>query len=198
MKSGRISFPNLKNSQNKNDKSLIYEPMCMKGISMMVIMIYIRLILIFMVFAIIGCSENQRPDVKESDNYSGEVDILKTWQGDFPVDQLQLLPDDQQNYAMGYIIDNSTFAKIWEAYKPSQTTPDINFEENLVLFARNIQFYNRISIGKVNLKDGVAEVLAMETMSALPIENNVAFSIAVVPKRGIKAIKVGENVVSLP
>ena len=51
--------------------------------------------------------------------------------------------------------------------------PEIDFTVNLVLFARNTQFYNRINIGKVNVSNGVAEVLAMETMSAMPIEDKV-------------------------
>jgi hypothetical protein len=64
-----------------------------------------------------------------------------------------------------------------------------------VLFARNTQFYNSIRIGKVNVRDGVAEVLTMETMSAIPIEEKVAVSLVVVPRKGIKSIRTSEGMV---
>jgi len=43
----------------------------------------------------------------------------------------------------------------------------------------------------VNATDGVAEVLAMETMSALPIEDKVAISLVGIPRKGVKAIQIG-------
>ena len=122
-----------------------------------------------------------------------EVKILQSWHGDFPVNQLYLLPEDQRERAIGYISDQSQFGEIWDQFKPDLEIPEINFEHNLVLFARNIQFYNRISIAKIKLTDGVAEVLAMETMSALPIKENVAISFVVVPRQGINAIQIGEE-----
>jgi len=68
---------------------------------------------------------------------------------------------------------------------------------NLVLFARNTQLYNRTRIGKVNVKNGVTEVLAMETMSAMPIEDKVAMSLAVVLRKGIESIRTAEGVVAI-
>jgi hypothetical protein len=38
----------------------------------------------------------------------------------------------------------------------------LDFKTTLVVFARNTQFYNRISIGKVNETNGVVQVLATE------------------------------------
>jgi hypothetical protein len=66
---------------------------------------------------------------------------------------------------------------------------------NLVLFARNTDFYNSIRIGKVNVKNGVTEVLAMETMSAIPIEDKVSMSMVVVEKQGISGIQCGNEVI---
>ena len=74
-----------------------------------------------------------------------------------------------------------------------EDAPEIDFTVNLVLFARNTQFYNRINIGKVNVSNGVAEVLAMETMSAMPIEDKVAMSLVVVVREGITAIQAGDK-----
>jgi hypothetical protein len=82
---------------------------------------------------------------------------------------------------------------MWQAFKPGEAVPEIDFETTLVVFARNTQFYNRISIGKVNVTNGVAEVLAMETMSAMPIEDELAMSLAVVERRGITAIQAGDQ-----
>lgn len=82
---------------------------------------------------------------------------------------------------------------VWKAFKPGEAVPDIDFKTNLVLFVRNTQFYNRVSIGKVEVKDGVAEVLSMETMSAMPIEDKVAMSLVVVPRKGITAIQSGDD-----
>ena len=78
--------------------------------------------------------------------------------------------------------------------KPDEDVPEIDFKANLVLFARNTQFYNRISIGQVNVTNGVAEVVAMETMSVMPIEDRVATSLGVVPPWGITAIQTGDKI----
>ncbi|MCK5641190.1 MAG: hypothetical protein KAJ19_10345, partial [Gammaproteobacteria bacterium] len=85
----------------------------------------------------------------------------------------------------------------WKAFKPGEAVPEVDFKTNLVLFARNTQFYNRISIGKVNVKNGVAEVLAMETMSAMPIQDKVAMSLVVVPRKGIKLIRSTDGLVAI-
>jgi hypothetical protein len=45
------------------------------------------------------------------------------------------------------------------------------------------------------VKNGVAEVLAMETMSAMPIEDKVAISLAVVGRQGISGIQIGNEVI---
>ena len=67
----------------------------------------------------------------------------------------------------------------------------------MLLFARNTQFYNSIRIGKVNVKNGVAEVLAMETMSAVPIEDKVAMSLVVVAGEEITGIRSGDQIISV-
>jgi hypothetical protein len=61
----------------------------------------------------------------------------------------------------------------------------------MVVFYRNVAFYNRTNIFKANLEDGVLDVLAMETMSALPIEDKVAMALVVVPRAGVKFIQAG-------
>jgi hypothetical protein len=126
---------------------------------------------------------------------TGEAEILQSWQGDYPTAQLKLLPENQREQAVGFIDDTKVFAGVWNAFKPGEAVPEIDFTANLVLFARNSQFFNRISIGKVNITNGVAEVLAMETMSAMPIEDRVAMSLVVVSRKGITAIKTGDKII---
>ncbi|NIS78931.1 MAG: phosphatase PAP2 family protein [Anaerolineales bacterium] len=125
----------------------------------------------------------------------GETEILQSWQGDYPVSQLNLLPEKQREQGVGFIDDVKIFERIWKAFKPAEAVPQIDFKTNLVLFARNTQFYNRIRIGKVNVTNGVAEVLAMETMSAMPIEDKVAMSMVMVPRQNIKSILTPDGLV---
>lgn len=122
----------------------------------------------------------------------GEAGILQSWQGDYPVSQLKRMPKKQREHGIGFINDAETFGGVWNAFKPGETVPEVDFKINLVLFARNTQFYNRIRIGKVNVKNGVAEVLAMETMSAMPIEDQVALAMAVIPRAGVGFILSGD------
>jgi hypothetical protein len=128
---------------------------------------------------------------------NGEAEILQSWQGDYPVDQLKRLPDNQQGQAVGLINDRKTFEQVWKAFKRGEDTPDVDFKRNLVLFARNTQFYNRLSIGKVKMTNGLAEVLAMETMSAMPLQDKVVMSMVVVPREGITAILSGDQTIAV-
>ena len=61
-----------------------------------------------------------------------------------------------------------------------------------------MDFYNRISIFKITLKDGVIEILAMETMSALPIEDKVAMALAEIPRAGVESIQAGNQQIPVP
>lgn len=130
-------------------------------------------------------------------SFDGEAEILRSWHGDFPTNQLHRLPELQRQLAVGFVDSTRNFENVWKAFKPGEAVPDIDFAANMVLFARNTQFYNSIRIGKVNVTSGVAEVLAMETMSAKPIEDTVAMSLVVVPRRGISGIQAGVGVIPI-
>jgi hypothetical protein len=151
-----------------------------------------------------GCAASMRdgeavagPPDQPSKSLDGEAKILQSWQGDYPVARLDLLPEKQRGQAVGFIGDAETFEDVWKAFKPGEDVPKIDFRANLVLFARNTQFYNSIRIGKVNVKNGVAEVLAMETMSARPIEDKVGMSMVVVSRKGIKSIRTADGLVAI-
>ena len=79
---------------------------------------------------------------------SGEIKILQSWQGDYPVAQLILLQEKQREQAVGYIDDAETFEEVWKAFKPGEDVPEIDFNTSLVIFARNTQFYNLITLNR--------------------------------------------------
>jgi hypothetical protein len=120
-----------------------------------------------------------------------ELAIAQSWSGDYPVAELKRLPAAQQQSASGYLGNAAAFAPVWAAFKPGEAVPAVDFGKQLVVFHRNVNFYNRARIFKVTLKDGVAEVQASETMSAIPLTDKVAMAIAVVPRAGVKAIQAG-------
>ncbi|HAY39601.1 MAG TPA: hypothetical protein DCY53_09855 [Desulfobacteraceae bacterium] len=128
---------------------------------------------------------------------NGEAKILQSWQGDYPTALLNLLPDNQHENAVGFIGNTEIFKAVWTAFKPEEPVPGIDFNTNFVIFAKNTQFYNRIRIGKVNVTNGVADVLAMETMSAMPIEDKVAMSMVVVARQGITGIQSGDKIIQI-
>jgi hypothetical protein len=122
-----------------------------------------------------------------------DLPILQKWSGDYPVGQLKRLPEGQQRSRVGFIGDEATFGSVWQALKPGEKVPEVDFGKDLVVFSRNVVFYNRTSIAKVTLQDGVAEVIAIETMSSLPIEDKVAMALAVIPRAGVKFIQTGDE-----
>jgi len=122
-----------------------------------------------------------------------DLPLLQSWSGDYPVSQLERLPEGQRTSGVGYLGDAARFTRVWQAFNPNENPPAINFARHLVVFSRNVDFYNRTSIFKVTLKDGVAEVMAMATLSALPVQDKVAMALAVVPRAGVKFIQAGST-----
>jgi len=126
-----------------------------------------------------------------ADNPPTELVISQSWSGEYPVAELKRLPDGQQKSRVGYLGNTAAFKAVWTAFKPEETCPQVDFRNQMVVFSRNVDFYNRTRILKVMLKDGAADVIAMETMSAIPIEDKVAMAMAVIPRAHVKYIQVG-------
>jgi hypothetical protein len=74
----------------------------------------------------------------------------------------------------------------------------VDFEKNIIVFTRNVEFFNRTSIMKITLEKGMAEVVAMETMSAMPVKDKVAMALPVIPRRGVKHIRSGDRLIAVP
>ena len=106
-----------------------------------------------------------------------ELPILQKWSGDYPVSELVRLPENLRTSRVGYLADAETFADVWQAFKPNEKMPDVDFKRNLVVFTRNVDFYNRTYIGMVKLADGVLEIVAMET-----IQNRIPVTLEASPQ----------------
>jgi len=122
-----------------------------------------------------------------------DVTIIDSWQGDFPVAALDRLPVGQQQNRVGYISDGERFAGIWKIFMPDRTVPTVDFSSHLVLFNRNVTYYNRTYIARVMRTQGVVDILAYETKSAIPVDTKAAMAMVVVPRAGIKGIRLDET-----
>jgi hypothetical protein len=119
--------------------------------------------------------------------------ILNKWDGDYPVSALKKLPRGQQKTVAGYIGDGATFADVWKSFKPGEKAPTVDFRKNLVVFTRNVKFYNRKAITKVTLLDGIMEVQGIETVTSVPVTNKAAMAMAEVPRQGVKTLRAGDK-----
>lgn len=147
----------------------------------------IRSLLAWMMLAVMaGCG-----NVPVESATPTELVISQSWSGDYPVAELERLPEGQRKSGVGYLGSATAFESAWAVFKPGEAVPAVDFGKHVVVFHRNVNFYNRTRIFKVTLKDGVAEVLAMETMSAIPIEDKVAMAMAVIPRANVKSLRSG-------
>jgi hypothetical protein len=128
-----------------------------------------------------------------SDSGPKNLPILQAWSGDYPVYKLNRLPEGRRTTPVGYLGSSAEFADVWQAFKAGEKLPEVDFKEQLVVFSRNVNFYNRTSIAKVVVNDGIAEIIAIETRSAMPIEGKVAMAMAVIAREGVKFIQAGSG-----
>ncbi len=128
----------------------------------------------------------------------GPVQLHGTLSGDLPVSALGQLPAGQQDQAVGVITDQARLDAVLQSLQAGdQTLPEVDFSSQIVLFTRNTVFYNRLSIGQVLRKGDTLTILAMETMSARPITDKVAISLAVIEKAGARYIDSGGQTVEI-
>ena len=149
------------------------------------------LLLCSLSFLLTGCTATTTATTETINNDPIEIPLLENWSSDYPVSELPRLPQGQQDVVAGYIGDAVTFIPVWRAFMQEEILPAIDFSKNIVVFSRNVQFYNRISILKVILQNGTAEIIAMETMSAMPMKEKAAMTMAVIPREGIMNIHAG-------
>ncbi len=139
------------------------------------------------VAGLVGCGAA----VADQEEEPKSVPILQQWRGNYPVSELDRLPENVRTLRVGYLADAETFAGVWQAFRPNEKTPDVDFKRHLVVFTRNVGFYNRTSIAMVKLGDGVLELVALETMSLSSVEDKAAMAVAVVHRAGVEFIQMG-------
>jgi hypothetical protein len=119
------------------------------------------------------------------------------WSGFYPVKQLVKLPAKQQKSAIGAIQDKKTWEAVFKALQPDVKVPEVDFKKNIVVFARNIRFVNRI-IGLTGmLEEDTLVVRYAATRTARPIVDQVFLVAAVFPRKGISKISNGQETVPL-
>jgi hypothetical protein len=125
-----------------------------------------------------------------------QVPILSSLGGDFPVAGLGVLPEAQRMNPIGFIGSQMQLDKVLKYLQAGdKLLPPVDFSTQRVLYARNTVFYNHLSIAAVTLVGNTLKILSMSTLSAMPIEENVAMSLVVVPRLEAKYLEVaGEKV----
>ena len=149
------------------------------------------------VCAAVALSTSTHAQPPTGDHNPRDLPILQKWSGDFPIAHLDQLPEGQTDTSIGYIGKKSVFANVWKAFKPEEPVPEMDFNKNLVVYTRNVTFYNRLSIFKITLSGDTIHIMAMETRSALPIEDHVAMGMAAIPREGIKYIQAGNELIPI-
>ena len=152
--------------------------------------VLILIILGLALFFMCGCAATETQNRPH-----GQIKPLYKWNGDYPVTQLSRLPAGQQEHSFGYIGEIETFLPMWRIFMPTEILPSVDFTKNLIVFIRDTKFYNQKSILTIRHEDTTAEILAMETMSTIPLEDKVAMAMAVIPRTGITYIKYGAEII---
>jgi hypothetical protein len=129
---------------------------------------------------------------------TGLARILRTWTGGYPVAELGRLPAAVRETPVGFIADQDTLADVWEAFQPGLPPPRVNFEQELVLFVRNVDFYSRLSVLQVAVDEGVAQPVVRWNKAELPVTDEAAMVMVLVPRSGIHAVRSNGVVIPLP
>jgi hypothetical protein len=122
-----------------------------------------------------------------------DLSILQRWTGDYPLAQLDRLPEEQRHSRVGYFSTPAAFTRFWQGFKPETAVPAIDFSKNLVVFARNVDRYHRTLIAKVTLTAGVAEIIDIRTASSAPVDDTLGMALALIPRDGIEFIQRGKE-----
>jgi hypothetical protein len=124
--------------------------------------------------------------------------IREQWEGSYPTAELARLPEGQEMLATGVIGDPWEFRDVWAAWKPDTPPPALDFGREVVFFTRNTRYLNRLRIGAVNARDGLASLVSAETMTAIPIESECFLALAAVPRDGLRRVDAGGGTVAVP
>ncbi len=126
-----------------------------------------------------------------------EVRLIERWSGDYPVDALSLLPEGQQDTDVGFLRTAAELEPVWSRLQPGQPLPAVDFERDVVVFARNTELHRRIAIGRATCQRGILTLLLVEGLSSRPIESVVGLTLAILPRAGIQSLQGGRARIEL-
>jgi len=116
--------------------------------------------------------------------------------------QLVRLPERFRETPYGIIDRDSELEAIWPGFHSydggSVSMPSVDFADQLIVFVRNTQFYNRIHLGTVNIIEGKGEIVTMETRSALPLIDKASFAMMVLNRKDVSQLRFGDQWLALP
>jgi uncharacterized lipoprotein YbaY len=131
------------------------------------------------------------------------VRFLDQWSGRFPTKELARLPEGMQDTPAGFIADEAAFARLWEAWKPSQKRPAVDFKTSLVLFAvdRDPQYSPGPMAIMALMKDGVLTVMrgGLSAEKPVPAGETCGLVAAEVSRAGVRGVSCdADKVVPVP
>lgn len=137
--------------------------------------------------------KNQKTDSNSPAEKQASLPILNRWNGDYPTAQLDHFKEWPMQLHAGYFGDEAAFASFWKNFKPSTAVPRVDFTKNLVVFVRGDGSYQHMFIAKVTLRKDIAEIVAPADRSASTPEDSFAMALAVIPRAGVKFLRVGNE-----
>lgn len=119
--------------------------------------------------------------------------IINRWDGYYPTARLDRLAEWHVTPRGGYFGDRTAFASFWEVFKEGKGMPAVDFDKNIVVFVGGDGASQQMFIAKVAVKQGIAEVTAGVKASDSTRENGLPLALAVIPRAGIKYIRIGQQ-----
>lgn len=150
-----------------------------------------------LVFSLEAGVKNPAKNLSSARENQKYLPILNRWSGDYPITQLDRLKDWHAQAHGGFIGDEVAFASFWEAFKKGTAVPRVDFSKNLVVFVISDGSCKQMFIAKVTLKDNIAEMVADGNTSGLSCEDSLAMALAVIPRAGVKFVRVGKEQIAL-
>ncbi len=99
-----------------------------------------------LIICVMGGTVQAKDTVKEDMPAGKDLGILQSFSGDYPVAGLARLPSGQEGQRAGYIGSPEEFTLVWRMMFPARPMPEIDFTKSIVVFFRNVHFYNHTSI----------------------------------------------------
>jgi hypothetical protein len=125
------------------------------------------------------------------------IEPNQTWSGDLATAQMGTVALGRSAEGFALVTSLTDWQALWALYQPKAAVPSVDFTTHFVVCLRNTEFYNRMRLGMGLVQKGVLEPLAMETMSARPIEDQVAVTFASFPRQGITSVKFRQTTLPL-